>query len=66
MIALRGNSAHFNLKPRITNMTSAAPQDGGSNLEHLKDKLKNPFNEMREKFRDSKLYDLKVGLIHKK
>jgi len=47
-------------------MTSAAPQDGGSNLEHLKDKLKNPFHEMREKFRDSKLYDLKVGLINKK
>jgi phospholipase D1/2 len=47
-------------------MASAAPQDGGSNLEHAKDKLKISFNEMREKFRDSKLYDLKVGLIHKK
>ncbi|CZT12019.1 related to phospholipase D [Rhynchosporium graminicola] len=48
-------------------MTSAAPQDGGSSSEeHLKDKLKHPFNDMREKFRDSSLYDLKVGFIHKK
>jgi phospholipase D1/2 len=47
-------------------MTSAGPKDGGSNPENLKEKLKNPFNNMREKFRDTKLYDLKVGLIHKK
>ena len=47
-------------------MSAAAPQDGGSNSEHLKDKLKHPFNNLREKFRDTKLYDLKVGLIHKK
>lgn len=47
-------------------MTSASPEDGGSNKEHLKDKLKHPFNNLREKFRDSSLYDLKVGLIHKK
>ncbi|KAE9371059.1 phospholipase D/nuclease [Stipitochalara longipes BDJ] len=47
-------------------MSSAAPQDGGSNPEHLKDKIKHPFNNLREKFRDTKLYDLKVGLINKK
>ncbi|PMD36346.1 phospholipase D/nuclease [Hyaloscypha variabilis F] len=47
-------------------MSAAAPQDGGSNSEHLKDKLKHPFNNLREKFRDTKLYDLKVGLSHKK
>ncbi|KAL2066313.1 hypothetical protein VTL71DRAFT_2384 [Oculimacula yallundae] len=47
-------------------MTSAAPQDGGSSKEHLKEKLKHPFNNLREKFRDSSLYDLKVGFIHKK
>ena len=47
-------------------MTTAAPNDGGSNSEPLKDKLKHPFNNLREKFRDTKLYDLKVGLIHKK
>jgi phospholipase D1/2 len=47
-------------------MTTTGPEDGGSNPEHLKDKLKHPFHNMREKFRDTKLYDLKVGLIHKK
>ena len=47
-------------------MTTAGPSDGGSNPEHLKDKLKSPFSGMREKFRDTKLYDLKVGLINKK
>jgi phospholipase D1/2 len=47
-------------------MSTAAPNDGGSNPEHLKDKLKHPFHGLREKFRDTKLYDLKVGLIHKK
>ncbi|CAG8984041.1 hypothetical protein HYALB_00002982 [Hymenoscyphus albidus] len=44
---------------------SAGPTEGGDH-EGLKDKLKHPFDNMREKFRDSKLYDLKVGLIHKK
>jgi phospholipase D1/2 len=47
-------------------MTTAGPQDGGSNTSKLKDKLKHPFEGMREKFRDSSLYDVKVGLIHKK
>jgi len=47
-------------------MSTAAPSDGGSNSEHLKDKLKNPFSGLRDKLRDTKLYDLKVGLIHKK
>ncbi|KAH8596160.1 hypothetical protein B0O99DRAFT_510702 [Bisporella sp. PMI_857] len=51
-------------------MTTAGPSDGGSNPKGLKEKLKNPFskgfNDMREKFRDSSLYDVKVGLIHKK
>jgi len=47
-------------------MNDAAPSDGGSHSESLKDKLKSPFNNLREKFRDSKLYDLKVGIIHKK
>ncbi|CZT42378.1 related to phospholipase D [Rhynchosporium secalis] len=47
-------------------MTSAAPQDGGSSSkEHLKDKLKHPFNDMREKFRDSSLYDLKINPNHR-
>jgi hypothetical protein len=47
-------------------MSAAAPSDGGTDPEHLKDKLKHPFHGLREKFRDTKLYDLKVGLIHKK
>ncbi len=74
-------------------MSTTAPQDGGTNMEHLKDrlkhpfsgsgsskasgdgesdhehlkyKLKHPFSDLRDKFRDSKLHDLKVGLIHKK
>lgn len=51
-------------------MTTAGPSDGGSNTKGLKAKLKNPFgsafDDMREKFRDSSLYDVKVGLIHKK
>ncbi|KAG9244055.1 hypothetical protein BJ878DRAFT_422221 [Calycina marina] len=52
-------------------MTTTGPSDGGSsNSKSLKDKLKNPFskgfNDMREKFRDSSLYDVKVGLINKK
>ncbi len=47
-------------------MSTAAPTDEGSDGENLKDKLKGPFKDLREKFRDTKLYDLKVGLIHKK
>jgi phospholipase D1/2 len=51
-------------------MSTAAPPDSGSNPEHSKDKIeekiKHPFSDLREKFRDSKLYDLKVGLINKK
>ena len=47
-------------------MTTGAPADGGSNPEKLKDKLKHPFSNLREKFRDSSLYDVKVGLIDKK
>lgn len=47
-------------------MSTAAPADGGSNPSKLKEKMKHPFENMREKFRDTKLYDLKVGLIHKK
>jgi phospholipase D1/2 len=51
-------------------MTTAGPADGGSNSEHLKDKIeekiKHPFSGLREKLRDTKLYDVKVGLIHKK
>jgi phospholipase D1/2 len=47
-------------------MTTSASSDGGSNPEQLKDKLKHPFEHMREKFQDSKLYDVKVALSHKK
>lgn len=47
-------------------MSNVAPADGGSNSGSLKEKLKHPFTELREKFRDSKLYDVKVGLINKK
>ena len=51
-------------------MSTATPSDGGSNPESFKEKMKekieHPFSNMREKFRDTKLYDLKVGLIHKK
>jgi hypothetical protein len=55
------------LQPELRfNMSTAAPEDGGSNPERLKDKLKHPFDQMREKFRDTKLYDVKVGLSHKK
>lgn len=47
-------------------MSTTAPSGGGSNPDDLKDKLKHPFHGLREKFRDTKLYDLKVGLINKK
>lgn len=47
-------------------MTTNAPSDDGSRSEHLKDKLKHPFEHMREKFQDSKLYDVKAALSHKK
>jgi hypothetical protein len=58
-------------------MTSAGPSDsgpGGFGFGKLKNKLKNldsdmlknPMNDIREKFRDSSLYDVKVGLVHKK
>jgi phospholipase D1/2 len=56
-------------------MSTTAPQDGATNPEHLKDKLnpehlmdklKHPFPGLREKLRDTKLYDLKVALINKK
>lgn len=47
-------------------MSNVAPEDGGSNPANLKDKLKHPFEHMREKFQDSKLYDVKVSLSHKK
>jgi phospholipase D1/2 len=47
-------------------MSTAAPSDGGTNPEYLKEKLKHPFSGLRKKLRDTKLYDLKVGLINKK
>ncbi|KAL3427213.1 phospholipase [Phlyctema vagabunda] len=51
-------------------MTTAGPSDGGSNPGSFKEKMKakfdHPLHDMREKLRDTKLYDLKVGLIHKK
>ncbi|RDW69315.1 hypothetical protein BP6252_08335 [Coleophoma cylindrospora] len=51
-------------------MTTAGPSDGGSNPQSFKDKMKakieHPLNDLREKLRDTKLYDLKVGLINKK
>jgi len=47
-------------------MSNAVPGDGSSNTDSLKGKLMNPFSGLREKFRDSKLYDVKVGLVHKK
>jgi hypothetical protein len=47
-------------------MSTVAPQDGGSNPAKLKDKLKHPLEHMREKFQDTKLYDVKVALSHKK
>jgi phospholipase D1/2 len=47
-------------------MTTNAPSDDGSKSEHLKDKLKHPFEHMREKFQDSKLYEVKAALSHKK
>ncbi|TAQ84296.1 hypothetical protein B7494_g7386 [Chlorociboria aeruginascens] len=40
--------------------------ESSSGHHHLRDKMKGEFHDMREKFRDSKLYDLKVGIIHKK
>jgi phospholipase D1/2 len=47
-------------------MSAAAPQDGGSNPENFVDKLRNPFERMKQKFKDSSLHDVKVELIHKK
>ncbi|TVY16616.1 Phospholipase D1 [Lachnellula arida] len=47
-------------------MTAAGPADGGSNPEHLKDKLKHPFSGLREKLKDTKLHDIKVSISHKK
>ncbi|CCD45280.1 hypothetical protein BofuT4_P119860.1 [Botrytis cinerea T4] len=47
-------------------MSAAAPADGGSNPSSLKEKMKNPFASLREKLHDTKLHDVKVGLIQKK
>jgi phospholipase D1/2 len=47
-------------------MSNVAPADGSPNSHSLKERLKHPFSDLREKFRDSKLYDMKVGLINKK
>jgi hypothetical protein len=47
-------------------MATPGPSEGSSNTENLKDLIKNPFSGLKEKFRDTKLYDIKVGLIHKK
>lgn len=51
-------------------MSTTAPADGGTNphrmKEKIEEKLKHPFHEMREKFRDTRLYDLKVSLVNKK
>jgi phospholipase D1/2 len=47
-------------------MSTAAPTDGGPNPDNLKEKIKSPFLGLRDKFRDTKLYDLKVGIINKK
>lgn len=52
--------------PSIATMTAAGPADGGSNPEHLKDKLKHPFSGLREKLKDTKLHDIKVSIVHKK
>ena len=61
-------------KPYSVTMSNAAPHDGGPNPDNLKEKAKHPFGgafreklkETGEKLRDTKLYDLKVGLSHKK
>lgn len=47
-------------------MSNAAPADGGSNPRSLRDKLKHPFEQMRGKFEDTKLQDIKVALSHRK
>ncbi|TGO63102.1 hypothetical protein BCON_0015g00310 [Botryotinia convoluta] len=47
-------------------MSTASPADGGSNPSKLKEKVKNPFASLREKLHDTKLHDVKVGLIQKK
>jgi phospholipase D1/2 len=47
-------------------MSTNAPADGGSKPEHLRDRIKHDLEHMREKFQDTKLYDLKVALSHKK
>ncbi|PQE20564.1 phospholipase D p1 protein [Rutstroemia sp. NJR-2017a BBW] len=47
-------------------MSTSAPADGGSNPESFKEKMKNPISALRNKLKDTKLHDVKVGLIHKK
>ncbi|KAI9741467.1 MAG: hypothetical protein M1818_004273 [Claussenomyces sp. TS43310] len=43
-------------------MTTSAPQDGGANPEHLKEKLRHPFADLRQKLHDSSLHDMKATL----
>jgi phospholipase D1/2 len=47
-------------------MSTVAPKDGGSNLSSLKDKLKHPFERMRNKLHNTSLHDVKIKAIYKK
>ena len=63
---LRYIHTHITHQRPSINMSAAAPADGGSNPSSLKEKMKNPFASLREKLHDTKLHDVKVGLIQKK
>lgn len=45
-------------------MSQSDAQDGDHS--DLADKLKHPFQELKDKLRDTHLHDIKISLIHKK
>jgi phospholipase D1/2 len=47
-------------------MSTAAPHDGESNIENLKEDLKHPFEYMRHKLHNTTLHDMKVKATLKK
>ena len=48
------------------NVAQNAAEDGTSEHRSFKDKMKHPFPELRNKLKDTHLYDVKVGAIHLK
>lgn len=46
--------------------SNPVPGPGGDPVRSMTDKMKHPFPELREKLKDTKLYDVKVGATHLK